>query len=61
MQLVNQSGAQILANSGYTATEADIAATRCSGRLLQSGMDTFGDKAKLCTSRHPKRRSRVMR
>src|SRR5712692_1496490 len=61
MQLVNQGGAQILPNSGYAATEADVAAARCSGRLLQSGVNVFGDKAKLRTSRHPKRRPRVMR
>src|SRR5947209_20554175 len=61
MQLVNQGGAQILPNSGYAATEADVAAARCSARLLQSGVYAFGDKAKLRTSRHPKRRPRVMR
>src|SRR2546426_12442832 len=61
MQLVNQGGAQILPNSGYAATEADVAAARCSARLLQSGVNAFGGKAKLRTSRHPKRRPRVMR
>src|SRR5882762_11391651 len=61
MQLVDQGGAQILPNSGYAATEADVAAARCSARLLQSGLNAFGDKAKLRTSRHPKRRPRVMR
>src|SRR5436853_5626175 len=61
MQLVNQCGAQILPNGGYAATEADVAAPRCSARLLQSGVNAFGDKAKLRTSRHPKRRPRVMR
>src|SRR5512143_3887047 len=61
MQFVNQGRAQILPNSGYAAAEADVAAACSSGRLLQSGMNTFGDKAKLRTSRHPKRRPRVMR
>src|SRR3989441_12079016 len=61
MQLVNQGGAQILPNSGYAATEADVAAARCSARLLQSRVNAFGDKAKLRTSRHPERRPRVMR
>src|SRR3989454_10349452 len=61
MQLVDQAGAQILPDSGYAATEADVAAVRCSARLLQSGVNAFGDKAKLRTSRHPKRRPRVMR
>src|SRR5258706_3530680 len=61
MQLVNQGGAQILANSGHAATEADIAAARCSGRLLQSGLNASGDKAKLRTSRHLKRRPWMMR
>src|SRR6266446_5993965 len=61
MQFVNQGGAQILPNSGYAATEADVAAASCSGRLLQSGVNVFGDKAKLRTSRHPGQRPRVMR
>src|SRR5216117_504739 len=61
VQLVDQGGAQILPNNGYAATEADVAATGRSGRLLQSGMNAFGDKAKLRTSRHPERRPRVMR
>src|SRR5258708_25717584 len=61
MQLVDQGGAQILPNSGYAATEADVAAARCGGRLFQSGVNAFGDKAKLRTSRHPERRPRVMR
>src|SRR6266404_2347410 len=61
MQLVNQGGAQILPYSGYAATEADVAAARSSGRLLQSVMNAPGDKAKLRSSRHPKRRPRMMR
>src|SRR5216684_8762985 len=61
MQLVNQAGAQIPPNSGYAATEADVAAARGSARLLQSGVNAFGDKAKLRTSRHLERRPRVMR
>src|SRR5438105_13811458 len=61
MQLVNQDGAQILPKSGYASTEADVAAARCSARLLQSGVNAFGDKAKLRTPRHLKRRPRVMR
>src|SRR5437667_6843528 len=61
MQLVNQGGAQILPHGGYAATEADVAAVCCSGRLLQSGVNALGHKAKLRTSRHPKRRPRVMR
>src|ERR1700693_2860156 len=61
MHLVNQGGAQILPNSGYAAAEADVAAVRCSGRVLQSGMNAFGDKAKLRAPRHPERRPRVMR
>src|SRR5438128_8623051 len=61
MQLVNQGGAQILPNGGYAATKADVAAVCCSGRLLQSGVNALGHKAKLRTPRHPKRRPRVMR
>src|SRR5712692_5701577 len=61
MQLVNQGGAQILPDRGYAATEADVAAARCSGCLLQSGVNASGDKAKLRASRHLKRRPRMMR
>src|SRR2546427_3638925 len=61
MQLVDQPCAQILPDSGYATTEANVAAARCSGRLLQSRVNAFGDKAKLRTSRHPKRCPRVMR
>src|SRR5213594_4728889 len=61
MQLVDQAGAQILPDSGYAAAEAHVAAVRCSARLLQGGVNAFGDKAKLRPSRHPERRPRVMR
>src|SRR6266576_6558641 len=61
MQFVNQGGAQILPNSGYAATEANVAAARCCLRLLQSSVNAFSDKAELCASRHSERRSRVMR
>src|SRR2546422_5773617 len=61
MQLVNQAGAQILPDSGYAATEAHVARARCGARLLQRGVNAFGDKAKLRTSRHPERRPPVMR
>src|SRR5712691_10987032 len=61
MQLVNQGRAQILPKSGYAATDADVAAARCSARLLQSGVNAFRDKAELRTSRHLERRPRVMR
>src|SRR5256714_10067816 len=61
MQLVNQGGAQILPNGGSAATEADVTAVCCSGRLLQSGVNALGHKAKLRTPHHPKRRPRVMR
>src|SRR5512135_214642 len=61
VQLVNQGRAQILPNGGYAAAEADVTAARCSGGLLQGGVNAFGDKAKLRASRHPERRPRVMR
>src|SRR6476646_9056233 len=61
MQFVNQGGAQILPNRGYAATKAEVAAVRCSGRLLQSGVNAFRDKAKLSTVGHLKRRPRMMR
>src|SRR5712671_470539 len=44
MQLINQGGTQILPNRGYAATEADVAAVRCSGRLLPSGVYASGNK-----------------
>src|SRR2546425_1321341 len=61
MQLVDQPCAQILPDSGYATAQANVAAARCSGRLLQSRVNAFGDKAKLRTSRHPERCARVMR
>src|SRR4029077_11639378 len=61
MQLVNQGSAQILPYSGYAATEAYVTAARSSGRLLQSGVNAPGDKAKLRTSRHPERRALMVR
>src|SRR5882762_8206273 len=61
MQLVNQAGAQILPDGGYAAAEAHVARARCGARLLPSGVNAFGDKAKLRPSRHPERRPRVMR
>src|ERR1043166_7470984 len=61
MQLIDQRGSQILPNRGYAAAEADVAAACCSLRLLQSGVNTLGDNAKLRAPRHLERRSRVMR
>src|SRR5712664_3584764 len=61
MQLVDQGRAQILPNSGDAAADSDVAAARCSARLLQSGVNAFPDKAKLRPSGHPERRPRVMR
>src|ERR1700680_805859 len=61
MELVNQAGTQILPNGGYPATDADVPLARCSGGLLQRGVDAFGDEAKLRATRHPERRPRVMR
>src|SRR5207244_11857834 len=51
----------ILPDSEYAAAEADVAAVRRGARLLQGGVNAFGDKAKLRPSRHPERRPRVMR
>src|SRR5208337_2930555 len=61
MHLVNQGLSKILPNNGYATTDPDIAAARCSDRVLQSRVNAFGDKAKLGTSRHPERRTTVMR
>src|ERR1700674_3360328 len=61
MELVDQAIAQVLSNSRYAAADPNIAAFRSRGRLLQSGVNAFGDKEKLRTSRHLKRRPRVMR
>src|SRR5438874_4511765 len=61
MQLVDQTGTQILPNGGNPAAEAHVAPARRSARLLQGDVNAFGDKMKLRTSRHPERRARVMR
>src|SRR5213083_757944 len=61
MQLVDQGRLQILPNSGHATTEADVAPARCCSRLFKSCVYAFGNKAKLRSSRHPNRRSRVVR
>src|SRR6267142_6302721 len=61
MHLVDQAGAQILPNRRHAATKADVAAPRGSGRLLQGGVNACGDKVKFGPSRHPERRTRMMR
>src|SRR5689334_8479651 len=61
VQLIDQAGSEILANSRYTASQAHVAITRCSARLLQGGVHAFGDEVKLGTPRHPEGGSRVMR
>jgi len=52
MQLVDQGRAQILPNGGYATAEANVAAARRGGRLLQGSVNAFGDKPKLRASRH---------
>src|SRR5213593_1750836 len=37
---------QILPNPRHATTQADVAAARCSGRLLQSGVNACADKVK---------------
>src|SRR3954469_10178234 len=61
MQLVDQTGAQILSNGGYAAAKADIQSIRCSGRLLERCLNASGNEAKLGTSSHSERRTRIMR
>src|SRR2546430_3466048 len=61
MQLVDQGGAQILADNGDAAAEADVAGARCSPCQLQSGVDTFRDEAKLPFSGYLEWRPPVMR
>src|SRR5258708_6220591 len=61
MQLVDQRGAQILANGGHAAPEAHVTAA-CGGLcLLQGGVYALGDKTEFGAPRHPDRRPRVMR
>jgi hypothetical protein len=60
MQLVDQAGAQILANCGHAATDANVTAARRSRRLLKRGVKAFGDKVEFRTSCHLQRRARVM-
>src|SRR5438874_1869679 len=61
MQLVDQTGTQILPNGGKPGAEAHVAPARRSARLLQGDVNACGDKVKLRTPRHAKRRARVMR
>src|SRR5438552_2034857 len=61
MQVVDETGLEILANGGDAAANADIAALGRGLGLLQRGVNPSGDKAKLRAALHPKRRSRVMR
>src|SRR3954466_10465065 len=61
MQLVHQTGAQILSNGCYAAAKADIESARCSGRLLERGLNTSGNKAKLGAAGHSERRAWIMR
>src|SRR4029453_1563370 len=61
MQFIDQGGAQKLPDGGDAATEADVTSVCCGSCLLQSGVNAFGDKAKLRTSRHRKRRPRMVR
>src|SRR5215813_12298510 len=44
MQFVDQTGLQILSNRRYTAAQPNVAAGRCSLRLVQSGVNAFGDE-----------------
>src|SRR4051812_7399462 len=61
MQLVDQTGAQILSNGCYAAAKADIQSARCSGRLLERCLNASGNKAKLGASGHSERRAWIMR
>ena len=61
MQLVDQPGEQILPHGRDAAPQPDVAAVGGDPRLFQSGMNAFGDEAKLGTSGHRDRRSRVVR
>src|SRR4030095_4111755 len=59
MQLVDQPCAQVLANRGNAAAEADVTTSSCGLRLLQCGMNALDDEPKLRTSGHPERRARM--
>src|ERR1700686_1663623 len=61
MQVVNQASTQLLTDSGYSASDANIAATRCGSGQLQSGMNALSDKMKIRAPSHSERRPRVMR
>src|SRR5215472_12521417 len=47
VQLIDETGAQILADGGHSPAEADVAAAGRGERLFESGVNAFRDKAKL--------------
>src|SRR6185295_3175369 len=60
VQLVNQTGAEILPDRGDPTANADVAISGRLFRLLQSGVDAVGDEVKRGASGHLERCPRVM-
>src|SRR5258708_39278989 len=61
MQLVNQLGAQVLADGGDAAAQAHVAPARRRERLLERRVNAVGDEAELGAPRHLERRPGVVR
>jgi hypothetical protein len=60
MQRVDQSAAEVLPNRRDAAANADVAAPGGSPRLIQRGVNAFGDEPKFRASGHWQGRPRVM-
>src|SRR6185295_12438449 len=61
MELVDESGPQILPDGGDAAAQADILAAGRVPRLLERGVNPLGDEPELRAARHPERRSGMVR
>src|SRR5262245_49812608 len=61
VELVDQAGAQVLADRGDPAAQADVAPRRGFLRLLERSVDSFGDEMKHGAAFHRQRRPRMMR
>ena len=60
VHLVDKGSPQILPDCGYAAAQSDVEAVRRMPRLLERGVNTFGDKMKHGAALHGDWRSRVM-
>src|SRR5437588_3610957 len=61
MQLVDESGAQVLPDRRHASTQPNVFAACRGFGLLERGFDAAGDEAELRAAFHRQRRARVMR